>query len=128
VFHTCETAVPSVGEVPWPPRIGEPLPRADDVWCEQRKLEWILGSEGHGSEWERVFRAKPVDRALFWQAIARTALDSEVQDVRERPPHGIACETQPMLILNRRSSLAIVSWHLPFEGSAPRLVTAYPTP
>jgi hypothetical protein len=33
-----------------------------------------------------------------------------------------------MLILNRRSSLAIVSWHFLFEGTAPRLVTAYPTP
>lgn len=33
-----------------------------------------------------------------------------------------------MLVLNRRSSLAIISWHYSFGGAAPRLVTAYPTP
>ena len=114
--------------MPWPPKVGEPLPRAGEAWCEQRKLEWILGAEGHGSEWERVFRASLVDKELFWHAIAHAALDSKVRDVRDLRPNGIACETKPLLIFNRRSSLAIVSWHYSFKGSAPRLVTSYPTP
>ena len=114
--------------MPWPPRVGEPLPRAAEAWYELPKLKWILGAEGHGREWERVFRMGPVDRELFWRAIAIAALGSPVRDVRDRSPNGIACETRPRLSLNRRSSLAIISWHYPHEGAPPRLVTAYPTP
>ena len=62
-----------------------------DAWYENPKLLWILGIEGHGGEWERVFRISLADQEC-------------------------------------RSSLAIISWHYPTEGTAPRLVTAYPTP
>jgi hypothetical protein len=98
-----------------------------DAWYEEPKLTWILGTEGHGREWERVFRIRLVDRKLFWGVIAAAALDSAIQDVRDRSPNGIACEIKSRLSLNSRSSLVIVSWHYPFEGTAPRLVTAYPT-
>jgi hypothetical protein len=90
-------------------------------------LDWILGTQGHGEEWRRVFRIYPDDEELAWEAIAKAALDSTIEEVRDRSPFGIACEQKPWLTLNSRSTFVVLSWHYPFKGAAPRLVTAYPT-
>jgi hypothetical protein len=55
------------------------------------------------------------------------ALDSTIEEVRDRSPFGVACEQKPWLTLNSRSTFVVLSWHYPFKGAAPRLVTAYPT-
>jgi hypothetical protein len=118
----------SVGAGPWPPKVGEQLPRPDQVWFEQSKLNWILSSEGHGPEWTRVFRVDLGDRERVWLAIAGAMYGAAIKEVRDRSPFGISCGVEVDLTLNARSALTLVSWHYAIEIAAPRLVTAYPTP
>lgn len=113
--------------MPWPPRIGDPLPRAEYAWYEQRKLEWILGEEGHGREWAHVFRVEPEDMAQIWRAIADEMPGTAITEVRESP-YGMTCGVEAALTINDRRALTLISWHYAVEIAAPRLVTAYPTP
>jgi hypothetical protein len=112
----------------WPPKVGDLLPRAADAWYEQRKLKWILGEEGHGREWERVFHVGISDRDQVWTAITESTTRSKIRFVRDRAPFGIACGVTVNLMMNGRMATVIVSWHYAFEGDAPRLVTAFPIP
>jgi hypothetical protein len=98
------------------------------VWFEQPKLEWILGAEGHGREWRRVFHVDPGDWERAWRAIAGAMPGATIEEVRPRPPYGVTCGVEVSLTINDRSALTIVSWHYAIEIAAPRLVTAYPTP
>ena len=111
----------------WPPRIGDPLPRAEYAWHEQRKLEWILGKEGHGREWARVFRVESEDMARIWWVIATAMQRAAIMEVRESP-YGITCGVEVGLTINDRRSLTLISWHYADEIAVPRLVTAYPIP
>lgn len=111
----------------WPPRIGDPLPRAEYVWYEQRKLEWILGKEGHGREWACVFRVELKDMVGVWLAISDAMPGVTITEVRESP-YGITCGVEVGLTVNDRRAQTLVSWHYAVEIAAPRLVTAYPTP
>jgi hypothetical protein len=112
----------------WPPNIGEPLPRAAGIWFEQSKLEWILGAEGHGREWMRVFHVDSGDWERVWRAIAEATPGATIKEVRKRSPHGVTCGVQVSLTIGDRSAKTLVSWHYALEIAAPRLVTAYPTP
>jgi hypothetical protein len=114
--------------MPWPPGIGEPLPRAANIWFERSKLEWILGADGHGREWTRVFHVDSGDWERVWEAITGATAGATITEVRKRPPHGITCEVQVSLTIRNRSAKALISWHYALEIAAPRLVTAYPTP
>lgn len=111
----------------WPPRIGAPLPRAEYVWCERSKLKWILGEEGHGREWTRVFRVDDGDMARVWRAIADAMTRATITEVRESP-YGITCGVEVGLTIDGRHAPTLISWHYAVEIAAPRLVTAYPTP
>lgn len=75
--YSAEAAGPvsTVPPMSWPPTVGEPLPRAEDAWREQIKLEgWILAERGHGAEWQRVFhvsvRADSADNCLRGEELA----------------------------------------------------------
>jgi hypothetical protein len=112
--------------VPWPPKVGEPLPRAAEAWCEQAKLrDWILGEKGHGSEWRRVFRIQAEDSDLVWESIAEAVLRSPIREVRGE---GIAVTYSVLieLTINDRIATVLSAWHYKDESAAPRLVTAYP--
>jgi len=54
--------------------IGLPLPRARDAYAEPIKWSWILGAQGHGPQWERVFGLGEQDAERLWSAIAAAAL------------------------------------------------------
>jgi hypothetical protein len=112
----------------WPPRIGERLPRATDAWCAQSKLhDWILGEEGHGDEWRRVFHVGAGDGDLVWDAIAEAVLKAPITGLRGK---GSAVTYGVLLALriNDRVALVLTAWHYEDESAAPRLVTAYPKP
>lgn len=113
--------------MPWPPRVGEPLPRAGSVWFEQAKLEWLFGAQGHGREWARVFRVGFKDRERVWKTIAEAMPKAAITEVRARS-YGITCGVAVILTIDERSAKTLVSWHYAIPIAAPRLVTAYPTP
>jgi len=113
----------------WPPEIGEPFPRAQDAWYEWIKFEdWILGDEGHSSEWARVFHVGLDDWRLVWDAIYEATARAVIKEVRDRSPFGFACATWSQLTLNGRKAQVKISWHYPEETAAPRLITAFPIP
>lgn len=112
----------------WPPKVGESLPRAANAWYTQPKLNWILGDEGHGPEWEKVFHVGPSDSAKVWEAIASATLGSTIKVVRDRFPFGATCGIEVDIEINNRNAPTIISWHYATEIAAPRVVTAFPTP
>ena len=107
--------------------IGHPLPRARDAYAEPIKWSWILGAQGHGPHWQRVFGLVEQDADRLWSAIAAAALGSPVVRVRAGP-WGLGCDIRPVLELNQRTAAIVVAWHYSDPDAAPRLVTAYPTP
>ena len=114
--------------VAWPPTIGEPLPRADQVWYEPVKLEhWIFAERGHGAEWQRVFQVGLTDRAHVWEAIVAAVQDAPIATIRDRGAKGIVFGVEVVLTIGERSAPVRMSWHYADEKSAPRLVTAYVT-
>jgi hypothetical protein len=114
--------------VSWPPKIGDPLPGADQVWYEPAKLEdWILGEEGHGKEWRRVFRVGLEERERVWHAIALAVQNARITAVRDRGSKGIVCSVKVELTVGERTAPVTISWHYASEEAAPRLVTAYIT-
>jgi hypothetical protein len=112
--------------MPWPPRIGDRLPRAEDAWCEEAKLlRWVLGP-GHGAEWHRVFRVGPEDKWIVWTAIRKSAVGTEIFEVRF-PPEGVSCGVRTEIAINGRKAPVVISWHYSDPTAAPRLATAYTT-
>lgn len=112
--------------MPWPPRIGSALPRATDAWCTQAKLiDWILGEDGHASQWERVFHVGAQDAGLVWESIANAVLIAPITELRG---DGIAASYGVLIDLAIKDRLApvLTAWHYKDAGAAPRLVTAYP--
>lgn len=112
----------------WPPQIGDPLPRADQAWFEPVKLDdWILGEDGHGKEWRRVFHVGLEDRERVWEAIASAVRNAPIATVRNRGFKGIVCSVKVELTIGERTAPVTVGWHYASEKAAPRLVTAYIT-
>lgn len=114
--------------MPWPPRIGEPLPRAEDAWCTQTKLiDWILGEKGHAAEWKRVFRVEVEDAELIWESIAEAVLEARITGVRGQGA-AISYSVLIELRINDRVAPVLTAWNYRDAEAAPRLVTAYPKP
>ncbi|HYP55569.1 MAG TPA: hypothetical protein VEQ41_04615 [Solirubrobacterales bacterium] len=111
----------------WPPKIGEPLPRADEVWYERRKLEWILGADGHGPEWKRVFRIGIEDANRVWDRIAQAVPMAPITEIHGKEvavSYGVLID----IAIDGRFAPVLTAWHYADEAAAPRLVTAYPKP
>jgi hypothetical protein len=118
----------TIKAMPWPPKIGDPLPGADRVWYEPVKLEdWIFAEQGHGAEWRRVFRVGLEDREHVWEAIVAAVQDARIVTVRDRGAKGIVLGVEVGLTIGERSAPVRMSWHYASEEAAPRLVTAYVT-
>jgi len=112
----------------WPPKIGDPLPRADQVWYESIKLEdWVFAERGHGAEWRRVFQVGSEDRELVWAAIVTAVRDARIATIRDRGAKGLVCGVEVELTIGDRTAPVRISWHYATQVSAPRLVTAYVT-
>jgi len=109
------------------PTIDHPLPRATDAYADALKWSWILGSHGHGPQWQRVFGLAERDTDGLWNAIAAVALNSPVVRVRAGR-WGVGCDIRPILELNQRTARVLIAWHYDGLDAAPRLLTAYPTP
>jgi hypothetical protein len=110
-----------------PARIGRPLPGAHRAHSSSEKwIRWILAPEGHGPDWERVFRAGPADRDAIWAEIAQAVRRSPVSTVRDRGPHGTICGVGVTITVNMRTGVVMTAWHYGQKSSVPRLVTAYP--
>lgn len=112
----------------WPPQIGEALPRAADAWCVQEKWgAWILAEDGHGPEWAKVLQVDADEWELAWQALKKAVHGAPVETVRSIDAGGVACRVTVELTFGERTAPVVSAWHYAEPGSAPRLVTAFPT-
>jgi hypothetical protein len=91
-------------------------------------LGWVLNSDAHGPEWERVFHITPADHELVWAALAAAAAGAAIIEVRDREPNGIVCGAEAEVAIGARSAKVMMSWHYADPNAAPRLATAYPSP
>lgn len=107
------------------PEIDTPIPRVRDAYAPRPKWDWILGVEGHGEHWRRVFG--DVDAQLLWEVFTALAVESPVSRVRDLGHMGRTCEVVMELTLNNRTATVITAWHYDYDDAAPRLVSAYPT-
>jgi hypothetical protein len=113
----------------WPPKAGEPLPRAAEAWCAREKwTNWILAEVGHGTEWGHVFHVESEQWEAVWEAIAAAVIGALIETVRNLGALGVSCGMTVELEIEGRTASAITAWHYGAEGDAPRLVTAYPRP
>ena len=110
----------------WPPKIGDPLPRAAEAWCTRVKLvDWVLGRGGHADEWRRVFQVETADAEFVWEAIASAVPERPIVAVRGKGrtvSYGVLVD----LMINDRLAPVLTAWHYEDPSAAPRLVTAYP--
>ena len=115
--------------VSWPPKVGDPLPRAGEAWCvEEKWADWILAERGHGPEWSRVFHVDLSQWKRIWEAIAVAVIGASVETVHDTTPNGITCGVTVELTIGDRGAAVRSAWHYADLVAAPRLVTAYPRP
>jgi hypothetical protein len=121
--------------VTWPPKIGEPIPRAEDAYNVQEKLRDYSLNLAHNVGGNKA--------AGFLQILGISAADAEylaavlldgvrelpVMVVRDNAPFGLNCNViVPVRGLGERAGRianVLTSWELRHVGDRPRLVTAH---
>lgn len=121
--------------VPWPPGIGERLPRAADAFGVEEKLAAYCLNPDHalGAAKARGFReiidVTGADVEYLAGALLAGVIEAPITSVRDNAPYGVLCgvriAVRGLRERRRRVVYVMTSWELRDEDSAPRLVTAY---
>lgn len=121
--------------MPWPPAIGQQLPRADQAFGIREKLgayclnvdHEIGGAKARG--FQRILGIGLADLDDLTEALRTGVLAAPVTDVRDNTPFGVLCEVRiPVAGLRERRDRVVAvttSWELRDADDRPRLVTAY---
>jgi hypothetical protein len=124
--------------VPWPPTIGDPLPRAAEAAGIRRKLvgysldltNEVGGPKARG--FEQILGIAIEDIDYLERAIQAGILTAPVGTVRDNSPYGINCVVAvPVRGRGPKSSRVVnvrTIWEISGEGARPRLVSAFPRP
>lgn len=107
------------------------VPGAERAVIEERKLTgWVLAEHGHGPDFRRALGADHGDRDLIRAALLVHVREQPVEGVR--PSHRLAgprardwAVLGPVEIRDQQAWVRSV-WQVSDEGTAPRLITAYP--
>lgn len=75
-----------------------------------------------------MFHINLGDWGLLWNSLAEAVIGTTIAVVRDHRPNGIACGVNVDLVIKGRRAAVMTSWHYSSRDSAPRLVTAYPSP
>ena len=121
--------------MPWPPTIGQRLPRAEQAFGIREKLaayclhhdHEIGGPKAQG--FQRILGIGLVDLEYLTETLRAGILATPITDVRNNAPFGVLCEVRIVVAGLREHHDRIVpvttSWELRHGDDAPRLVTAY---
>ncbi len=123
--------------MPWPPQIGEPLPRVEDAYGVHEKIAGYSLKLGHPSggvkadAFARVLGITAADLDYLAEALLEGARTIPIAAIRERGEHGVLCQvTVPVRGVGDqvdRTANVLTAWEIRWEGDPPRLVTAYIT-
>ncbi|HEY4098630.1 MAG TPA: hypothetical protein VGM33_24110 [Baekduia sp.] len=121
--------------MPWPPTIGQRLPRAAEAWGITDKLSAYCLNVDHAvggpkaRGFERILGVGIADVGYLTDTLRAGVREAAITNVRDNSPFGILCEVRmPVVGLgDRRDRVAavITSWELRHAEDRPRLVTAY---
>ena len=122
---------------PWPPQVGQLLPRAADAFGVHVKLQTYSLDVNHkkggpkARGFERILGITLENIDYLEGAIYTGVLVVPVSEVRDNAPWGIkGVVLIPVRGRGEKSGRlvhVITSWEIRTPGAAPRLVTAYPT-
>jgi hypothetical protein len=121
--------------VPWPPIVGDRLPRAAEAFGITEKLVTYSLNINHvdggpkAKGFEQILGITLADVDHLANTLRKEVLDAVITNVRDNPPFGFVCGVRlPVTGLRERSDRVIViktAWHLEHADARPRLVTAY---
>jgi hypothetical protein len=124
--------------VPWPPRIGDPLPRASEAFGVRRKLTTycLNAANEFGAAKARGFALIleiTIDDADYLEAAILSAITvAPITAIRDCAPHGVNCVVEvPVRGLDRKSTRLVnirTVWRIGAPGDRPHLTTAFPRP
>jgi hypothetical protein len=86
-----------------------------------------LGRCRTGPEWAKVLQVETDEWELAWHALKEAVRDAPIETVRALDAGGVTCGVTVELTIGERTALVVSAWHYAELGTAPRLVTAYPT-
>jgi Domain of unknown function (DUF6883) len=124
----------TINPVSLPPRIGEVLPNVGDAYGIEKKLasyslrlEHARGAT-KAQGFVRVLAITLDDLDYLADALRQGVLKAPVSAVRDRPDQRVVCEVVVEVgglgDQSDRVATVLTSWHLRWDGDAPRLVTA----
>lgn len=121
--------------MPWPPQIGEALPRGGDAYGVHEKLTSYSLNLDHrdGGDKARLFRGvlglTAADVDYLAEALRDGLASTPVRRVRTNPPHGVLCDVwitvRGVGAHVERTAIVRTAWEIRHEEDPPRLVTAY---
>jgi hypothetical protein len=122
----------------WPPKAGEPLPRAEDAFGVRRKLvgysldvtNLIGGPKARGFALILGITIVNVD---YLEEVIRAGVSTQpISEVRDNSPYGINCVVEvPVRGIGTKNARIInvrTVWALEARKARPRLVSAFPRP
>jgi hypothetical protein len=119
----------------WPPKVGDPLPRATKAVGVHRKLTAYSLDPTHESGgpkargFELILGITIRDIRYLESAIETGVLIAPISGVRLRHPYGVHCEVRvPVRGLGAKSGRVVevrTAWELTDASAAPRLINAY---
>jgi hypothetical protein len=86
-----------------------------------------LGQGRAGPEWAKVLEVETDEWELAWHALKEGVRDARIETVRSSAKGGVTCGVTAELTIGERAGPVVSAWHYAARGTAPRLVTAYPT-
>ena len=128
----------SVTSVRWPPKVGDPLPRAADAVGVREKLAGysldptneVGGPKARG--FQRILGIMIDDVAYLEHEIRAGILTAPIGAMRDNPPYGVNCVVAvPVRGLGEKSGRVIevrTVWEITGREAPPRLVSAFPKP
>lgn len=123
--------------MPWPPKIGEPLPRSEDAYNVHDKLARYSLNPGHGTggrkahDFQRLLAITLADLEYLADSVLAGLVEHPVVEVRDRGEFGMHCRViVPIRGLrdcaDRVANVRTV-WEIREVDAAPRLINAYIT-
>jgi hypothetical protein len=122
---------------PWPPQVGELLPRATEAFGVRVKLETysldLTHKDGRPKArgFERILGITITDIDYLEAMILDGAQITPISSVSDNPPYGVNCVVDMPIHGIRDKSDRVLTvrtvWEIADANTPPRLVSAYPT-